>query len=60
MKWRQIEEYDRLKKKPDLVVFRFKITDHGRNYLPEMFDVDRYRGSRVCTHWIELPEFKEP
>jgi hypothetical protein len=66
--WRPIEEYDALKRKPKLCLFRFEssINKRGDLSLDEMFDVWRCRGfqqgykftgRRVCTHYAK---FKPP
>jgi len=54
--WQPIETYDKLKKKPRFAVFFFRANDAERhqNCLPEMMDVERYRGSRIATHWKKL------
>ena len=61
MEWQPISTYDEmpLKERPRWAAFYFEPvvrTDH-RKYsgLPEMIDVERYRGSRVCTLWCPLP-----
>ena len=57
MNWQPIETYDAMKKKPKLCVFWFKDMPQGKNYtLPAIAVLDRHFGSRVCVHWIELPE----
>jgi hypothetical protein len=62
MKWQPIETYDNLKNKPKNAVFVFAAEMHNRQkdkiQLPEIYEFSRKFGSRICTHWIELPELK--
>lgn len=53
--WKPIEEYDSLKKKPNNCLFRFAPSSGSkRNHLKELFDTNRIRGNRVCTHYAEF------
>ena len=59
MEWQKIEIYDKLKKKPKLAVFWFEELKPQWTYgisLAACLNTSRTMGSRVCTHWIPLPE----
>jgi len=57
IKWQPIETYDKLKKKPKLAVFWFKESSAGRNItLYATPYLSRSMGSRICTHWMPLPD----
>lgn len=58
--WIDISVYDNLKKKPANCVFFFKAEiNESRPYasLSAIVEKSRNYGNRVCTHYIELPEF---
>jgi hypothetical protein len=62
MDWQPIEVYDALKVKPKMAVFRFEPvpSKNGRGLsLPEHFEMKRTFGSRVCTHFVELPQIQK-
>ena len=57
IKWKSIEEYDHLKKKPKYVVFLVKEQRRGVGYLlSEMVTTERRYGNRTITHFIALPD----
>lgn len=57
IKWKSIEEYDHLKKKPKYVVFLVKEQRSGVGYpLSEMVTTERRYGNRAITHFIALPD----
>lgn len=65
--WKPIAEYDALppKRRPMLAVFFFEGVapnrgGQGRYSLLPTFELKRHFGSRVCTHYCELPPPPEP
>lgn len=61
--WTPIASYDALpaRKRPSRAVFFFAASPHpdaSRAYagLPAMVRTDRQAGSRVCTHYLALPD----
>lgn len=58
MEWQPIETYDKLKKKPKYAVFRVKekiVEERPYAGLPELVVTERRFGSRIITHWLEIP-----
>ena len=57
MKWEPIETYDKLKRKPKMAVFWFKEAQAGRSVVLYATPyLSRTMGSRICTHWMRLPD----
>jgi hypothetical protein len=57
--WQPIAVYDQLKVKPKRSAFRFapvNATRSGGYVTTEVVEFARHFGSRVCTHWIALPD----
>lgn len=64
MNWQTIDTYDNLKIKPKLALFWFEGVapsrgSQGKYSLSPMAHLSRVFGSRICTHWIEIPIFEE-
>ena len=58
--WQPIKGYDKLKRKPENVVFFFKESAGSMGYtLRSMISPDRVRGYRECTHYFQLPPLPE-
>ena len=56
--WQPIETYDKLKKKPKYAVFYVQekiVVDRPYAGLSALISTDRRFGSRIVTHWIQLP-----
>ena len=56
MEWISVEEYDKLKNKPENAVFYFKSSGAGSHILRPIIQTDRVFGNRVCTHYLPLPK----
>ena len=59
MEWKPIETYDKLKTKPKLALFWFEeLKPRWANGigLNACANLSRQMGSRVCTHWMPLPD----
>jgi hypothetical protein len=57
--WLPIKTYDKLKKKPKFAVFLFEAIPPPRpGGIGHGIAIEntRHYGSRVCTHWLKLPE----
>lgn len=57
MNWRPIEEYDAMKTKPPLCVFRFEPVlpkRPGGPGLKALYWLDRFAGNRKCTHFMQI------
>lgn len=50
--WQPIETYDKLKRKPQLAVFRFAPIPNERICMDEVFRMESRYGHRICTHWM--------
>jgi len=57
MVWREIAEYDAMKKKPaGFVVFLVEEVPRKSHGLPQTISTSRTMGCRVITHFCVLPE----